>query len=391
MNATEPWLIQTSDLPVGTALKFDLVGPNGQLLQKSGELIDERLQRRLLQLGIDAIRVRESTQAQPTDTDSVLLSSFAEGAVAQIQASLELARTSLAELVRSKDEHDSTQVENLQASVCEFVIQAKKDIAATLAVIALNSKVHSSRIAERIINHSANLSLLSVTMSIVQQDDPVASFQIGLAGLLHDSWLLKHSDWFEFHPEARDEAQRKRYRWHPIECADMLNGIPGVPNTVLAMITEVHEQADGTGYPRGLTQEKVKPGSEILNLADAYLTLASPIEGTPVVSSDAIAYLCFHATKGKFCADTVRLLTRSLSMYPVGLTVELDDMSKAVVVRGNKKWPLSPVVRLLENDNEEVDLSASTRFIAKPHMSLKLNAERLNKSRFSETLWTTDR
>ena len=157
------------------------------------------------------------------------------------------------------------------------------------------------------------------------------------------------------------------------------------------MIMETHEQADGSGYPRGLDLGEVRQGSEILNAADAYLSLTQPVRGAGYLPSDVIGYLCLQASEGKFCKEAIQLLTRSLSMYPVGSLVELNDKSKAVVIEGNFDSPMLPVVRMVHASHEVHDLRTSALSILKPLLPKSQPHERIPKSRFLEVLWRTDR
>jgi hypothetical protein len=209
--------------------------------------------------------------------------------------------------------------------------------------------------------------------------------------LLHDCSLLLNQEWFQSHYSVREETQRKKYRKHPIESADLLNGLPGIPKEVLGLIMETHEQADGSGYPRGLVLGKVRQGSEILNAADAYLSLTQAVRGASYLPSDVIGYLCLQAAEGKFCREAIQLLTRSMSMYPVGSLVELNDQSKAVVIEGNFDAPLQPVVRMLHSSHAVQDLRTAPLSILKPLLPKSQPHERIPKSRFQEVLWRTDR
>ena len=390
MTVESQWGIPSDKLRNGASIHFDLVSPDGQLLLKAGEPITNRLLEQLRERGIQSPVLHHAPRFRPEQKTAALLSNFPPEMVRQIQASMESARTSVKSLLTSLTNKEEIRLDVIQMSAGQFVVQAKRDVAATLAVLALNGKVADSEVANSLANHSANLSLLATVMSTLQKDEPIQSFEIGLAGLLHDCSLILNDEWYTGQANSRDETARKRYRRHSIESADLLNGLSGISKSVLAMIQEVHEQADGSGYPRGLTISQVKPGTEILNLADAYLSLTSPVQGRSIVPADAISYLCLHTAQGKFSRDALQLLTTSLSMYPVGSGVELDDLSEAVVVRGNSNAPMTPIVRLLHPGHQEIDLRVSDRFISRPLQDADRKEQRLTKSRIHKVLWRTD-
>ena len=230
-------------------------------------------------------------------------------------------------------------------------------------------------------------------MSVLRKDEERESLDVGMAGALHDSSLMVHPEWFTKDKSLRDDSIANQYRRHPLESAEMLSGFEGLSKNTITMISQVHEQADGSGYPRGMRLKQAHPGAVILNLADAYLELTFPIQGTPMDQADSIAYLSHHAALGKFCKSTFYLMMNGLSLYPIGSAVILDDDSKAVVIQSNFGYPLQPVVRLLhESHATKLDLKQSKLRIVRPADGmLAVGAERIKKSQMQNILWRTDR
>ena len=391
MSEEQTWVIATEDLQIGTALSFDLTDGAGQVLHRAGMPINERLKERLKKKKINSVTIRGAVKFDETQTESLLLDSFPQQTIAAIQASVDSAKTSLRNFVASLGKEREANVAELSEIVGRFVEQATQDIAAALAVIALIPKRVNKEIVDQIAERSAKLSLLSIVTSVVNSDEPVESLNIGLAAILHDSSLLLHPDWFSLNSQQRDSSYLKEYQRHPLESAELLNGSKGVANNVITLVTQVHEQADGSGYPRGLKIANCLPGASILNLADAYLTLVEPLHGVGNAPSDVLAYLCFHASKGKFCRDIQQKMIQGMSMYPVGTTILLDNNVKAIVVQGNEDSPLKPIVRLLQHGNLRIDLRESARTISGPYCGSNASkCERIKKSQMHEILWRTD-
>jgi HD-GYP domain-containing protein (c-di-GMP phosphodiesterase class II) len=228
-------------------------------------------------------------------------------------------------------------------------------------------------------------------MSVLRGDNDRTTCEIGLAGLLHDTSILIQPDWFVMAPDSRTDATKRQYRSHPLASASLFEGLPGVPESVIRMIREVHEQVDGSGFPYSKSREKLHPGSLILNLADAYLSLINPISGVPIVASDAMAILCLHTTQGAFSREVFRTFLDSVSIYPVGTVVKLNDESEAVVVKSNKNKPMQPVVRLLPSGVQEIDLSQSKfRVIELAHTGEEMRSKRVSRADFGKALWRSE-
>lgn len=392
MSDDPSWVIQTDDLQVGTELSFDLTDLNGQVLHKAGMPITERLKDLLQKKNIHSVTIRGAAPLSENQSEALLLDSYPAPRIQAIQKSLESTLHAIHRLVDDLRANRVGSVVELKSNVNQFLKQATESVSAALAVIALRDKVADVAIIDLIGKRSAKLSLLGVVTSVIRNDEPVSSAEIGLAALLHDSALLIHPDWFGETDVQKDEKFWDEYRRHPIESAELVNGIAGVSNKVISIITQVHEQEDGTGYPRGLTSDQTLIESSTLNLAEAYITLVEPIQGTGWIPADAMAYLCHHTSRGKFRRDSLGCFLQGLSLYPVGSAVTLDDNTKAIVIEGNPNAPMKPIVRQLHSENLRIDLSNSDRFITGPHdVSSVGSFERIKKTHMQQILWRTDR
>lgn len=392
MSDAQTWVIQTEDLQVGTSLSFDLTDASGQVLLKAGVPIQERLKELLRKKNIHSVTVRGATNSEADKSEATLLSSYATERIEAIQSAIASTQDSIVRLVQSTQQGLTSGVDELGKSVDQFLVEANKDISATLALCGLRSKIVNPSISERLVARATKLSLLGIVMSVLRKDEARESLDIGMAGALHDSSLIIHPEWFSKEKTPRDESIMKEYRRHPLESAEMLNGVEGISKNAISIISQVHEQADGSGYPRGMQLKQANPGAIVLNLADAYLELTFPIQGTPIDRSDSIAYIAHHAALGKFCKSTFFLLMNGLSLYPIGSSVILDDDSKAVVIQSNDGYPLKPVVRLLhESHSTKLDLKQSKLTIARPADGvLAFGSERIKKLQMQSVLWRTD-
>ncbi len=393
MSDEQVWVIQSADLQVGTILSFDLTDASGQVLHKAGTPISDRLKARLQKNNIHSLTIRGATHFGNEQSESLLIHSFPAGRIESIQESLQASQSALLNLFASCQKSDEVNISEVKLTVDQFVDQATKDVSAALATIAIPTKDgKNSELTERIANRSAKFSLLSVITSVVHGDTIAQSSEIGLAGLLHDCSLLLHPDWFSNDPNDRGLSFLQDYQRHPIESVELLRATAGLADGVITMISQVHEQADGTGYPGHLSLDQTHSGASILNLADAYLTLVEPLLGVKHIPTDAIAYLCYHTAQGKFSTTILQSMLQGMSIYPVGSAVTLDDDSKAMVVSATSGNPLEPVIRLFEPGNLKIDLAESSRRITSPSVDSKsMGQERVPKSRMHEILWRTDR
>jgi putative nucleotidyltransferase with HDIG domain len=91
-----------------------------------------------------------------------------------------------------------------------------------------------------------------------------------LGGLLHDIGLKEVPRAILMKPRRSwTEEELLQYESHPRRGVEMMAGAPNVPDDVMSIIVEHHENSQGTGYPRQLRDLKMNPLARIVALADA--------------------------------------------------------------------------------------------------------------------------
>ena len=72
------------------------------------------------------------------------------------------------------------------------------------------------------------------------------------------------------HKQSRFSREEQRMmQGHPRLAGDLLRRMPGwVP--AMEIILQHQEHADGSGYPKGLTEAEIAPGALILHIADTF-------------------------------------------------------------------------------------------------------------------------
>jgi HD-GYP domain-containing protein (c-di-GMP phosphodiesterase class II) len=358
MGQDRSWVIRTSELTVGTTLSFDLVDRQGRVVLKAGIPYSEAVRNRLLEHGIDTVTIKIKPEL-PSESESIqLLESYEPASVKRLQSSLEDTQQALSDFVGGIKAGQPVPVDSIRSGLDQFFIEAVRDVATALGVIAVSQRQQSKDAFARLPVRSTYLSWYSMITGIMMGMDANDISTLGLAGALHDVSLMLHPEWLD--SEYRTQHAKKfatEYQRHPLESAEILSASSGVNDRIVMNVTQVHEQMDGSGYPRGLRASQILPTARILNVVDAYLEIVDPLfrkEG--VVPADALAQLCLHAARGVFDRDVVQALLRATSVYPVGSVVELSDSKRAWVIRSNPDNPMQPVVRMLEPDFELADL-----------------------------------
>lgn len=109
---------------------------------------------------------------------------------------------------------------------------------------------------------------------------------LGLGGLLHDIGLSELPPSSINIPLSRmSPDQIQQYKTHPLRSVDIIRrkSLP-IPEMVISMIEQHHENPDGSGYPNGLTLKEITPYAQILALADHLDELTSQSQGKATLS-----------------------------------------------------------------------------------------------------------
>ena len=223
------------------------------------------------------------------------------------------------------------------------------------------------------LRRSLRLATISGIIAFSLKSTVADRLDVMLAGLLHD---LSSAD------VPSDSS-------HLLESSRRLESIAGISPGCLRLIEEVHEQIDGSGFPRGKNRTELHPMAPLLNLVDAYLTLLENLEDRPALSpADAVAYLIYHTREGRFDLNCMRAFLASTSMYPIGTRVSLDDQAVGTVVRSTGNTFTSPIIRIDDGKETMIDLRSSHHFITEPlSESGNFLHGRLPLSEFSSILW----
>jgi putative nucleotidyltransferase with HDIG domain len=98
--------------------------------------------------------------------------------------------------------------------------------------------------------------------------------EIYMMGLLHDVGKIGVPDAILQKPDSLTDEEAERIHEHTVIGAQILASIKEVPSLALAAKYH-HERYDGTGYPDGLSGEKIPEQARIIAVADSYDAMIS--------------------------------------------------------------------------------------------------------------------
>lgn len=117
--------------------------------------------------------------------------------------------------------------------------------------------------------------------------------RLGMAATLHDIGKARIPLAILDKPGKLDPAEETTMRLHPVYGYDALKTAVGIGSDVLDAVRHHHEYLDGTGYPDGLTAERIPDIVRLLTISDIFAALieARPYR-PPMTRTKAYSIIC---------------------------------------------------------------------------------------------------
>lgn len=152
----------------------------------------------------------------------------------------------------------------------------------------------------------------------------------------------------------RNPSQEKLYRTFVDHSVSILRSIPNLDQRVLKVVACHCERLNGSGYPKGISGDKIPFLAKIAGIVSTYDDIANPRGASqPLSPSKAIGWL-YKSRNRLFQEQLVVEFIQAVGVYPTGTLVELSTGQIGVVVEQNFERRLRPKVVLVKSPNGEL-------------------------------------
>ncbi|WP_017872758.1 HD domain-containing phosphohydrolase [Candidatus Caldatribacterium saccharofermentans] len=325
--------IATSHLRPGMIVGYPLVRDDGVVLLKEGVRLNDRLIRKIRELGFEYIYVRDPGFAD-VDLEEILSHDIRRQALVTLNESFY-------QIVRGKE----AAVEPLKRLVDEIIDEVLSTKKSVVSLIQLRQ--HD----DAVFSHSVNVAALSVFIGKFLRLSRQQLRVLALGSLMHDLGKIRVPLEVLNKPGSLSEEEWHIIRKHSCWSAELMSEWVSEEGESIHIALQHHERLDGSGYPYGLSGEEIHFLSRICACADVYdaLTVDRPYRKR-FSYAEALEYLMGNASR-LFDLQVVTTMVRHIAPYPVGETVRLTTGEIAVVVRLNEGLPIRPVVRVIRDPN----------------------------------------
>lgn len=192
-------------------------------------------------------------------------------------------------------------------------------------------------------SHAMMVTLLSLKMGMGMGYDDERLADLGTAAFLHDVGRYRTPE------DMSNKEGTPSDQHHPQISADILSGLDDNYGWLPTVVLQVHERADGSGYPLGLTREEIHEYAFIIGLADMYADMISNGRGGQGIEPHAAIREILDQAQQEFPTTVVKNFVNQVSFFPLGSYVKLNDRSIGRVVSTNPDYPLRPTVEVLND------------------------------------------
>lgn len=206
---------------------------------------------------------------------------------------------------------------------------------------------------ESVYSHSVNVCALSVFLGLRMNLSERKIYEIAVGSLLHDIGYsnvavdMKNRKYKEF-----SEKEKKEMKMHVVYGFSDVEHETWVSKEAKEIILNHHERMDGSGYPMRLTGDRMRIGTKIVAVCDAFDRKVYGNLSMPMKVHEAIEYIVAQAGT-KFDMTVVKIFNESVAAYPNGTMVVTSEDEVGIVLRQNSNYPTRPIIRLLKNKNGE--------------------------------------
>jgi HD-GYP domain-containing protein (c-di-GMP phosphodiesterase class II) len=198
-------------------------------------------------------------------------------------------------------------------------------------------------------SRSVKTTLLSLKIGVGMGYDNERLADLGTAAFLYDLGKYKMPEDVLNKRGTLSEQEFQEIQRHPQISADILSGLDDNYGWLPTVVLQVHERADGSGYPFGLKQEEIHEYAFIIGLADLYADMISNGRGGQGIEPHAAIREILATAQQEFPTIVVKNFVNQVSFFPLGSHVKLNDRSIGRVVNTNPDYPLRPTVEVLND------------------------------------------
>ena len=209
-----------------------------------------------------------------------------------------------------------------------------------------------------IAEHSMRCCIYAISLGKVLGFRELELQNIGVCALLHDTGLVKVPDDIISKKETLTAEEIHILQQHPTYGKKLLISKSGIYPGAVDVAYNHHERLDGSGYPRGVTAERIPYYAKIISIIDVYDTMTSDKPYSKGVSSlDACRHL-YQNRNTLFDSGILNKFIHFIGIYAPGSIVEMNTGEVGIIIEVDNTDGIKPrILLVLGSDKKETNQS----------------------------------
>jgi len=176
---------------------------------------------------------------------------------------------------------------------------------------------------------------------------------LGIGALLADVGKTQVPQELLNKPGKLTDEEFQLVKKHVEHSVRIMQKVPGLSKTSIAIAATHHERFDGSGYPRGLKGREIPVLGRMAAIVDCYDAITSDRPYRRPLSAHEAVRRLYDWRGSAFQSELVEQFIQTLGTYPTGSIVELSTGQVGIVVSQNRLRRLRPKVMLVLNQRKE--------------------------------------
>lgn len=198
--------------------------------------------------------------------------------------------------------------------------------------------------------HSMRSTVLAITLGLELHIPISKLIELGITSILHEIGMLRLPPQLYMSNRKLTNSERAQISTHPLLGCAILKELNFPPSIQLGVL-EHHEKENGKGYPQHLTGEKISNYAKIIAVACSFEAITAPrLYKTARTTFDAMIEMLKNENQ-QYDPTVIKALLFSLSLFPIGAFVYLQNGKIAIVSDVSPNNPKNPIVQLI-NETE---------------------------------------
>ena len=347
-------LIPTIACQPGMRLGKAIYNEEGNVLLNIHVELSTHLITRLKQLGVDYVYIQD-----PLTDDIEIMDSLSDKT--RFKALMEI-RNQFRTIMEEYSNRRSINHPILGKAFNNVLKMIIEDLSENKGALIMLSQVNVMN--NYLFSHTLNVTIITVTLGIIQGYSRNDLQALGLGSLLHDIGKTRINPNLLTKKGPLTIEEFEEIKQHTLYGFQLLKDEPNIPLLAAHCAFQHHERLDGSGYPRGILDEEIHDFAKWIAIADSFDAMTNHRPYRHAILPHQAMEVLFSYSGSLYDRKKVSLFRDNIAIYPLGITVRLTTGEKGVVVKIDAISPQRPVVRIFEDaegnrvDSQyEIDLS----------------------------------